>query len=116
MMEGLKVTVEMLEIKIDYGAEKGMKPPGNRWIAVIMSPAGSHIIAQSPWRKSPTDKELGLSRFSSQIARNNVHSKANQRYQQEFDSDRMTLLGQLLADGWEPIGTNDRGQVVTMKR
>jgi hypothetical protein len=34
------------------------------------------------------------------------------KYNQEDESDRMSLIAQLLADEWEPI----EGQVVAMKR
>lgn len=112
-----KMTVEMLEIKLEHRAEKSRNSaPANRWIAVIMSPTGSRTIAHSPWREFPSDKELGLGRFSSATDRLRAHSAADERYQQEMDEDRMMMIGQLLADGWEPVGTDQHGRVVTMKR
>lgn len=90
------MTIEMLEIKQDYEAEEGITGD-RRWIAVVMSPTGDRIIAQSGWQEFP-------------------HFGSMERYAQEFDSDRMILLGKLLGDGWEPVGTDQHGQVVTMKR
>lgn len=111
------MAVEMLEIKQEAKTgeyRQGEQAP-TRWIAVLINPSGLMIIAQTPWRIMPPNKDLRKGRFDSSLDMGKWNI-AFAKYVNEIDSDRMVMIGQLLADGWEPVGTNDRGQVVTMKR
>ncbi|MBM3131098.1 MAG: hypothetical protein FJ009_21040 [Chloroflexi bacterium] len=92
---------EVCRIEEDGRVESGLlsKKVLRKWIAVADTLNGKQIVEQTPeWEY--------------------VDSMGN-RYRVEHEKKmhfRSVMIGRLLANGWEPIGSNERGEVVTLRR
>lgn len=86
----------------------------SRWVAVQITPAGQKVIAQTPPRRAPGTNEFKKGLFGGIDMKK--YDAVNKRNREEFESDRRRLLAQLIANGWEPLETDNYGKVVLMKR
>lgn len=110
------MTIEMLEIKEETRSKKGAKYGESRLIAVLLDSTGGIPISQTPWRTIPSLGDMRGILGEIFATGHKKYETAMQGYVGERDRDRMMMIAQLLADGWEPVGTDQRGLIVTMKR
>lgn len=113
---------ELLQIRSAEASQS--RDPGKHWYeAVKVTAGGEQIVAESQRVEYPGSVagkgwveglvEMFVKSFTSVFADD---SGDWEEYRRALAENRNKLVGQLLADGWEPMATNDSGEVVTMQR
>ncbi len=102
---------EMLEIKEVDIEKRGVTY--RHWVAIRIDRESKGIVAESSPIRWPSVDEFKGWRGRIDFTR---YEKEKEKFYSQYRDSRKKLVNELLAKGWEPLGTDAKGEIVIMER